>query len=98
MVGNTEVTSGIRQGCIGSFQFYVIVLNIVINSIIESKLGYRDDEFYIPLLFYADDILLLARFYEEEEEMIRMVVEVVGECGVCINKGHISVLRCYKDF
>ena len=39
LVGDTEVTSGIRQGCIGLLQFYVIVLNIVINSIIESKLA-----------------------------------------------------------
>ena len=52
--------SGIRQGCTGSLQLFVMVVNIVINSIIKSKLGYRDEEFYIPVLFYADDGLLLA--------------------------------------
>ena len=63
-----------------------MVVNIVINSIVESKLRYRDEELYIPVLFYADDGLLLARSCEEAEEMIRTVVEVVGECGLCIHK------------
>ena len=39
VVGDTEVTSGIRQGCTGSPQLFVMVVNIVIKSIIESKLG-----------------------------------------------------------
>ena len=68
--GDTEVTSGIRQGCTGSPQLFVMVVNIVTNNIIESKLGYRDEELYIPVLFYADDGLLLARSCEEAEEMI----------------------------
>ena len=92
VVGGTEVTSGIRQGCTGSPQHFVMVVNIIINSIIESKLGYRDKEFYIPVLFYADDGLLLARSCEDAEEMIRMVVEVAGECGLRTNKGKSSVL------
>ena len=92
VVGDTEVRSGIRQGCTGSPQLFVMVVNIVINSIVESKLGYRDEEFYIQVLFYADDGLLLARSCKEAEEMIRMVVEVAGECGLCINKGKSSVL------
>ena len=43
------------------------------------------------MLFYADDGLL-ARSCEETEENIRMVVEVAGECGLCINKRMSSVL------
>ena len=42
---------------------------MVINSIVASKLGYRD-EFCIPVLFYADDGLLQAQSCEEAEEMI----------------------------
>ena len=92
VVGDTEVTSGIRQGCTGSPKHFVMVVNIVINSIVESKLGYRDEEFYIPVLFYADDGLLLARSCEEAEEMIRMIVKIAGKCGLCMNKGTSSVL------
>ena len=54
-VGDTEVTSGITQGCTGSPQLFVMVVNIVINSIVGSGLGYKDDDFYVPVLFYADD-------------------------------------------
>ena len=42
-MGDTEVTGGIRQGCMGSPQLFVMVVNMVINSIVESGLGYRDD-------------------------------------------------------
>ena len=42
--------------------------------------------------FYADDGLLLARSYEEAEEMIQMVVEVAGECELKINNGKSNVL------
>ena len=33
VLGETEVTSGIRQGCTGSPQLFVMVVNIIINSI-----------------------------------------------------------------
>ena len=71
------------------------MVNIVINSIIESKLPYRDEEFYIPILSYDDDGLLLSRSCEEAEKMILMVMEVACECGLCINKGKSSVLLYY---
>ena len=51
-------------------QIFVMVVNIVINKIIASKLSYRDKEFYIPVLFYADDGFLLGRSCEKAEEMI----------------------------
>ena len=37
----SQLKSGIRQLCIGSPQLFVMVVNIVINSVVESKLGYR---------------------------------------------------------
>ena len=57
-----------------------MVVNIIINSIVESRMGYRD----VPVLFYADDGLLLARSCGEAEDMIQMVIEVAGECGLNI--------------
>ena len=57
----------------------------------ESGLGYRG-EFYVPVLFYADDWLLLAGSSGEAEEMIRVVAEALGGCGLKINKGKSSVL------
>ena len=37
LVGDTEVTGGIRHGCTGSPQLFVMVVNIIINSIVESR-------------------------------------------------------------
>ena len=65
-----EVTSGMKHGCTGSPQLFVIVVNIIINSIVEIRMGYRDDDFYVPVLFCADDRLLLARSCGEVEDMI----------------------------
>ena len=96
-MSDTEVAGGIRQGCTWSPQLFVMVVNIIINSIVESRMGYRDDGFYVPVLFYAVDGLLLARSYGEGEDMIQMVIEVAGECGLNINKGKSNVLLFNHD-
>ena len=54
--------------------------NLPDNSIVVSRIGYRDDDFYVLVLFYADDELLLDRSCEEPEEIITIVIEVAGEC------------------
>ena len=51
-----------------------MVVNII-NSIVESRMGYRDD-------FCVPDGLLLARSCGEAEDMIQIVIEVAGECGL----------------
>ena len=56
-----EITSGIRQGCTGSPWLFVSVVNAIISKIVESGLGYRNDKLYIPVLFYADDGLILTQ-------------------------------------
>ena len=42
-------------------------------------------------------MLLLARSCEEAEGMIKMVVEVAGECGLNITKGKSNVLLFNHD-
>ena len=39
-----------------SLQLFVMVVNIS-----NSRIGYRDDDFYVPMLLYADDGLVLCR-------------------------------------
>ena len=60
-IGQMEVQNGIWQGCTGSPQLFVLIVNTIIRAITACTLGYRDNEFYIPALFFADDGLLLAR-------------------------------------
>ena len=57
------------------------IVNIIISSIVESRMGYRDDDFYVPVLFYDDDGLLLTRSCGEAEDMSQMVIEVEESVG-----------------
>ena len=52
---------------------------------------YRNDDFFVAVLFNADG-LLLARSCGEAEDMIQRVTEVAGECGLNINKGKSNAL------
>ena len=68
-------------------------------NIIFSGMGYRDEEFYVPALFYTDDGLLLARSCTEAEDMIGVVVgrggDEAGRCGLDMNKekSNLSIYR-----
>ena len=44
-IGQMEVQNGIRQGCTGSPQMFVLIVNMIIRAITASTLGYRDSEF-----------------------------------------------------
>ena len=91
-LGNVEITSGIRQGCSGSPQLFVMVVNRIINEIKKQGLGFRNSSFYIPVLFYADDGLVLARSVKEAEQMVQVVVRIAGEQGLSINRSKSEVL------
>ena len=65
---------------------------LLIDRVVGSRRGYRENNFYVPVLFYADDGLLLARSCGEVEDMIMLLVEVAGKCGLNINKGKSNVL------
>ena len=85
-VGEVEVWSGIRQGCTGSPQLFIMVVSRIIERILRSGLGYRLGWMYLPVLFYADDSLMLARSVEEAERMIELMVQTVRSCGMEVNK------------
>ena len=74
------VTSGIRQGCTGSPQLFVMVVNLIIKKICNTRLGFRNDLLYIPALLFADDGLLLTNSVRSMEQLLEVVVEVAREC------------------
>ena len=86
MVGEAVITNGIRQGCTGSPQLFNLIINMIIIKITESRMGYRNKEFYIPVLFYADDVLLISNSTEEASKMIDLLVNRGKQCGLEINK------------
>ena len=84
-MGNMEVRNGIRQGCTGSPQFFLMVVNVIIKRIVETGFGFRNEEVYVPALFYADDGMLIATSVGEMEKMIEVLVEVAARSGLRIN-------------
>ena len=69
-----------------------MVVNVIIDSVVGSRGRYSDDDFYVPVLFYADDWLLLARSSSVAEDMIMFVIEVAGKCVLNTNRGKGKVL------
>ena len=62
-----------------------MVINVIIKRIIETGLGFRNEKIYVPILFYADDVMLMATSVREMERMIevarRSVVSInIGKC------------------
>ena len=50
-------------------------------------MGYRGDGVRIPILFYADYGLLLARGVEEAEGIMELLEVRAAGCGLNINRG-----------
>jgi hypothetical protein len=55
-----EITSGIRQGCTGSSVLFRIITYMIIESLEEVGEGFRNEQFSITSLFFADDGLVMA--------------------------------------
>ena len=85
-MGEVEVRRGIRQGCTGSPQLFIMVVAMIIEQLLRSGLGFRMDGLYMPVLFYADDGMLLAERVGEAEGMLDILESVGGQFGLEINK------------
>ena len=85
-MGDIEVMCGIRQGCTGSPQLFLMVIGMVIEQILRSGMGFRLNDVCLPTLFYADDGLLLARSVKEAEKIIVILEEEAAKYGLKINK------------
>jgi hypothetical protein len=91
-MGEIEVTNGIRQGCTGSPLLFVMVVNTIIEKICDARIGFKNEKFYIPALFYADDGLLIANGKRELERMIQLLQRVSSEVGLEINQTKCQVI------
>lgn len=91
-MGTVKVKSGIRQGCTGSPLLFIMVLNYIIEKIAESKLGFRNENLYIPVLFFADDGLLICESQKQLGKMIKILVAAADEVGLQINREKSNIL------
>ena len=86
------ITSGIRQGCNGSTTLFKLVTFIIIDKLKKTGFGFKNEKFHIPLLFYADDGLLLSKNKDEAKKYIAALHDIARECGLEINKLKSNIL------
>ena len=86
------VTSGIRQSCTGSTVLFKIITYIIIQIMQATSLGFRNEQFYIPMLFFADDGLILSKSEQEMKTMLKEISNVSKACGLDINKNKSAII------
>ena len=62
-----------------------MIVSMIIREILESTVGYTDEAFYIPALFFADDGLLMANSQKQAEQLLDVMRDAAGRCGLGMN-------------
>ena len=87
-----NVTSGIRQGCTGSTTLFKILTYIISQELYCVNIGFKNKDVHIPVLFFADDGLVLTQSKEETEKAIQVISKASAVCGLQINKEKSNVI------
>ena len=87
-----DITNGVRQRCNGSTVLFLLMTYEIIQKLEAEQIGFRNDKFKIPILYYADDGLLLSRSVEEATYSINLIQDIAMQCGLQINKEKSNVL------
>jgi len=85
-IGRVEIMNGIRQGCTGSPTLFIMVVSKIIEGMLRTGMGFKRIGVYVPVLFYADDGLILAESVTEAEKMMRVLREEAMMCGLEISE------------
>ena len=86
------MSSGIRHGCMGSTSIFKLVTYEIMQDLEKLDKGYKDDNFNITSLFFADNGMLLASSIEDAEKVIEQVIKTGRENGLEINKGKCEII------
>ena len=87
-----KVEAGVPQGAILSPFLYAVYIDGLHNALREAGLGVRIFGRLVPLLLYADDIVLLARDAEEMGEMHRVVERYSQKWRFGINQSKSKIV------
>ena len=85
-----DVTSGIRQGCTGSSVLFKLITYMIMNEFDQKGCGYKDENFALKSLFFADDALLLSHSLEEARENLEIITNTSREFGLEINREKVT--------
>lgn len=87
-----KIMNGIRQGCNALTFLFIILTYNIITKLEKLGVGFQDECFKIPILYFADDSLLLSHSIEEITESINYVQQIAEKYGLEINKEKSEIL------
>ena len=88
----SEITSGIKQGCTGSTTIFKLITYRIMKKLEREGKGFENENVKIESLFFADDGLIIATNVEQAKENIKALIEVCSESGLEINKNKSNIL------
>ena len=86
-----DVTSGIRQGCNGSNNHFLLVTYLIIEKMYACLNGINTI-CKIVALFFADDGIIMMQSLQEAIESIQVLTDISQKCGLSINKRKSCIL------
>jgi len=88
-----ECERGVKQGCVLSPLLFNIFLSELGTRLGEGRKGVQLGNARIPALFYADDIVLIAKNEWEMNEQLTTVVTFMEERGLGLNFAKTKIMR-----
>lgn len=64
----------------------MLIINQIIANLHQSQLGFKNEKFHVPVLYFAGDGLMKTTDRQEMEEMLNFMITVSEEFGLKINK------------
>ena len=92
MEEETDVNSGIKQGCTASTTFFKLITYEIMNSIEKEGKKYEIEGLDISSLFFADDSLAMAKTTEDARKNLKIIIETSKKYGLEINKEKSNIL------
>ena len=86
------VTSGIRQGCTGSSNLFLLITYIIIEKLYENLDGLKTNICKIVALFFADDGMIIMQSLKETIDSIKILTDIAQDCGLSIDKAKSNIL------
>ena len=88
-----NVSCGLKQGCLVSPQMFNIYINDLVTSIKELGLGVNVNGSKVPLLLYADDLVLLGACAKDIQLMLDRLDQWCVEWGLLVNSSKSKVVH-----
>ena len=90
-----NIETGIRQGCSCSGLLFNMITYFIIDQLQRSHRGYKDSDFLIPGIFYADDGIIMAHSRAELSNLLSIVEDSSRQCGLNLNRDKCKII-CFN--